>query len=212
MTRVVAIDPVEPQMELIREAVAVLRSGGLVIYPTRCLYGLGADATNPQAVAKVFEAKGRPEHQPVSVICNTAAMIEEMVREVPPLAQSIMEHFWPGLVTIVMPANEALPALLTAGSGKIGIRRPAHAVAAALAAELNRPITTTSANRSGMEGCHRVEDLAPEVLAHVDLVLNAGELEGCAGSTVVDASGEAPLILREGLVATEEIMAIVHSD
>lgn len=212
MTRIVAIDSVQPQMALISEAVAVLRSGGLVIYPTRCLYGLGADATNPQAVAKVFEAKGRPEHQPVSVICNTAAMIEEMVREVPPLAQSIMEHFWPGLVTIVMPANEALPALLTAGSGKIGIRRPAHAVAAALAAKLDRPITTTSANRSGRAGCHRVEDLPPEVLAHVDLVLDAGELEGGVGSTVVDASGEAPLILREGLVATEEIMAIAHSD
>lgn len=212
MTRIVAIDPVHPQPDLIAEAVAVLRSGGLVVYPTRCLYGLGGDAGNPEAAAKVFEAKGRPESQPVSVICSTPAMIASIVQAVPPLAQTIMDHFWPGSVTIVMPANQSLPALLTADTGKIGIRRPAHAVAEALAAALGRPITATSANRSGSEGCYRVEDLSPEVLAHVDLVLDAGDLDGGVGSTVVDASGEAPVIIREGLVAAEEIMAVAHSD
>jgi L-threonylcarbamoyladenylate synthase len=212
MTRIVAIDPVHPRAELIAEAVGVLRSGGLVIYPTRCLYGLGGDATNAAAAAKVFEAKGRPENQPVSVICNTAAMIEGIVKAVPPLAKTLMDHFWPGSVTIVMPANDTLPAPLTAGTGKIGIRRPAHAVAEALAAALGRPITATSANRSGADGCHRVEDLAPEVLAHVDLVLDAGVLDGGIGSTVVDACGEEPLIIREGLVAAEEIAAVARSD
>jgi L-threonylcarbamoyladenylate synthase len=184
----------------------------LVIYPTRCLYGVGGDATNPAAVEKVFDAKGRPKNQPVAVICGKDALIARIVETVPPLAKRIMDRFWPGSVTIVMKANKTLPPLLTAGTGRIGVRRPAQAVAAALAAALDRPITATSANRSGSEGCYRVEDLSPEVLAHVDLVLDAGDLDGGVGSTVVDAGGEAPIIIREGLVAAEEIMAVAHSD
>jgi L-threonylcarbamoyladenylate synthase len=212
MTRIVAIDPDQPQSDRIAEALEVLRGGGLVIYPTRCLYGVGGDATNPAAVEKVFDAKGRPKNQPVAVICGKDALIARIVETVPPLAKRIMDRFWPGSVTIVMKANKTLPPLLTAGTGRIGVRRPAQAVAAALAAALDRPITATSANRSGSEGCYRVEDLSPEVLAHVDLVLDAGDLDGGVGSTVVDASGEAPVIIREGLVAAEEIMAVAHSD
>jgi L-threonylcarbamoyladenylate synthase len=212
MTRIVAIDPVQPQSDRIAEALEVLRGGGLVIYPTRCLYGVGGDATNPAAVEKVFDAKGRPKNQPVAVICGKDALIARIVETVPPLAKRIMDRFWPGSVTIVMKANKTLPPLLTAGTGRIGVRRPAQAVAAALAAALDRPITATSANRSGSEGCYRVEDLSPEVLAHVDLVLDAGDLDGGVGSTVVDAGGEAPIIIREGLVAAEEIMAVAHSD
>jgi L-threonylcarbamoyladenylate synthase len=212
MTRIVAIDPDQPQSDRIAEALEVLRGGGLVIYPTRCLYGVGGDATNPAAVEKVFDAKGRPKNQPVAVICGKDALIARIVETVPPLAKRIMDRFWPGSVTIVMKANKTLPPLLTAGTGRIGVRRPAQAVAAALAAALDRPITATSANRSGSEGCYRVEDLSPEVLAHVDLVLDAGDLDGGVGSTVVDAGGEAPVIIREGLVAAEEIMAVAHSD
>jgi L-threonylcarbamoyladenylate synthase len=212
MTRIVAIDPDQPQSDRIAEALEVLRGGGLVIYPTRCLYGVGGDASNPAAVEKVFDAKGRPKNQPVSVICGKDALIARIVETVPPLAKRIMDRFWPGSVTIVMKANKTLPPLLTAGTGRIGVRRPAQAVAAALAAALDRPITATSANRSGSEGCYRVEDLSPEVLAHVDLVLDAGDLDGGVGSTVVDAGGEAPIIIREGLVAAEEIMAVAHSD
>ncbi|MEE4609085.1 MAG: L-threonylcarbamoyladenylate synthase [Desulfobacteraceae bacterium] len=212
MARIVTVDPIEPQAELIAEAVEVLRGGGLVVYPTRCIYGLGCDATNPAAVAKVFEVKGRSEHRPVSVICKTGAMIENIVDEVTPLAQKIMNRFWPGSATIVLKANNVLPPLLSAGTGKIGVRRMAHPVAAALAALLDRPITATSANLSGRDGCHRVEDLSPEVLAHVDLVLDAGELDSGVGSTVVDATGPEPVIIREGILAAEEIMAIAHSD
>lgn len=212
MTRIVAIDPVQPQDELIDEAVKVLRNGGLVVYPTRCLYGLGADATNPAAVARVFEAKGRPGNQPVSVICKTREMIEGIVAEVPPLATRIMNRFWPGSVTIVMTARDVLPSGLSAGSGKIGVRRAAHPVAKALAELMDRPITATSANRSGTPGCHRVEDLPQDVLAQVDLVLDAGELDTGVGSTVVDATGAEPVIVREGVVAGEEILAIAGSD
>ncbi len=212
MTRIVAIDPVQPQSDRIAEALEVLRGGGLVIYPTRCLYGLGGDATNPAAVEKVFDAKGRPKNQPVSVICGKDALIARIVETVPPLAKRIMDRFWPGSVTIVMKANKTLPPLLTAGTGKIGVRRPAQAVAAALAAALDRPITATSANRTGREGCHRVQDLTSDILACADLVLDAGELDGGVGSTVVDATGEEPLILREGGVASEEIFAAARGD
>ena len=212
MPRIVAVDPVAPRAGPIAEAVEVLRGGGLVVYPTRCLYGLGCDATNPAAVAKVFAAKGRPADQPISVICKTAAMVEGLVEEVTPPARKIMNRFWPGAVTIVLKTNHVLPPLLGAGTGTIAVRQAAHAVAAAMAALLDRPVTATSANLSGRGGCHRVGDLSPALLSHVDLVLDAGELDAGVGSTVVDAAGTQPVIIREGLVAAAEIMAIARGD
>ncbi len=208
MATIVAIDAIHPQASLIAQAVEVLRHSGLVVYPTRCLYGLGADATNPAAVARIFAAKGRSPDQPVSVICKDSAAVEAVVGRVTPLARKIMERFWPGAVTIVMEAGRGVAAGLSAGTGKIGVRRPAHPVALALAEAMGGPITATSANPSGAEGCFRVRDLPASILDRVDLVLDAGVLQGGVGSTVVDATGTRPLVLREGVVAAQEILSL----
>jgi L-threonylcarbamoyladenylate synthase len=117
-----------------------------------------------------------------------------------------MEAFWPGRVTLVFDARDTLPDSLTAQSGKIGVRLPGHPVAAAMVRQVKGPLTGTSANLSGRPGCYRLPDLDPQIAGQVDLVLDAGTLQGGVGSTVVDVTGEPPRILREGQVTAGQIL------
>lgn len=201
MAEIITVDRFALDRAPIDQAIRILQAGGMVVYPTRCLYGLGVDAHNAAAVERVFAVKGRPCDRPISVLCDDAVCLRQIVRRVPPEGERIMRRFWPGWVTIVFEANLDLPAAVTAGKGKIGVRLPANPVAAALVTGFGRPITATSANLSGDEGCARVADLPRSVLDRVDLVLDVGDLEGGPGSTVVDVTGKAPVILREGLVS-----------
>jgi len=191
--------------QAIEKAVAVLHRGGLVAYPTRCLYGLGADAFNGDAVGRVYRVKQRPTDKPLSILIPDRQSLEQWVAEVPPVALRLMERFWPGRVTFVFRANKTLPAGLLGGTGRIGIRLPAHSVARALVSAFGRPVTATSANLSGTPGSVSVSDMAPEVVRQIDLILDAGRLQGGTGSTVVDLTGDRPVVLREGVVPAAEI-------
>ncbi|RZB30563.1 MAG: L-threonylcarbamoyladenylate synthase [Desulfobacteraceae bacterium Eth-SRB1] len=203
------IDPVNPLPDIIREAADVIKKGGIVLFPTRCLYGLGADAFNADAVSRVFKIKQRPVNKPMSVLVKDRKAVEKLVQYVPPCALQIMDSFWPGKVTIIFEAKAALPVNLTAGTGKIGIRIPEHTVPSALANMLDSPITGTSANLSGSPGCSVVSDLEPLIADKLDLILDAGRLKGGAGSTVIDVTGSAPKILREGAVPAKDIFAVL---
>lgn len=205
--KICAIDPVSPQTDLIRQAADRILRGGVVVFPTTGLYGLGADALNAQAISKIFSMKGRSKAKPILVLISGIDMLEPLVSHVPPAARKIMETFWPGGVTIVLEAVPGLPANLTAGTGKIGVRMPAHPVAAALVRATGIPITGTSANISGAGGCSSVSGIDPALAERVDMILNAGPLRGGAGSTVVDASSGRIHVLREGAVPAEEIFA-----
>ena len=121
-----------------------------------------------------------------------------------------MEHFWPGRVTLVFEAADSVPQALTAGTGKIGIRLPGHPVAVALVESLGGPLTGTSANLSGSPGCRRVDDLDPQLIQQLDMVLDAGPLKGGTGSTVVDVTREIPRVLRAGEISEKEIMALIE--
>ncbi len=202
-----AIDPVSPQTDLIRQAADRILQGGVVVFPTTGLYGLGADALNAQAISKIFAIKGRSKAKPILVLISGMEMLELLVRHVPPAARKIMDAFWPGGVTIVLEAVPGLPANLTAGTGKIGVRMPAHPVAAALVRAAGIPITGTSANISGAGGCSSVSGIDPALAERVDMILNAGPLKGGAGSTVVDVSSGKLHVLREGAVPAEAICA-----
>ncbi|MCU0590518.1 MAG: L-threonylcarbamoyladenylate synthase, partial [Desulfobacterales bacterium] len=150
------INPRSPEPEAIARAAEVIRSGGVVCFPTRCLYGLGANALDPAAVERVFEIKQRPADMPLLVLIGRSAQLTELAERVPPMAQSLMDRFWPGRLTLVMEARPHIPVRLTAGTGKIGIRLAAHPVARALVEALERPITGTSANLSGASGCRQI--------------------------------------------------------
>lgn len=189
-------------MDVIEHAVSILRHDGLVVYPTDTLYGLGADALSEEAVLRVYEAKGRPLGQPISVaVCDSEMLycIAHVSRD----AEALINRFLPGPMTLVLPAKSVLPPLLMAGTGHIGVRIPDHDLALALIRTFDAPITATSANQSGGPD-PRSED---EVDVPHDFLISGGTLPGLP-STVVDASRRR--ILRAGAQA-EEIQAFLSA-
>ena len=201
------INPENLDPDLIQDAAAIIKQGGVIAFPTRCLYGLGADAFNPAAVGRIYKIKQRPTEKPILILIDDPKRLERLVTHISDAAKSIMDRFWPGKVTLVFEAHEDVPHYLTAAAGKIGVRLTEHPVAAALVRELQAPITGTSANVSGYPGCHQIKDLMPEVTEQLDLILDAGPLKGGLGSTVVDVTGKVSRVLREGVVSKKEILA-----
>jgi len=194
--------------DIIQEAAQIVCSGGVVVFPTTGLYGLAADAFNPAAVDKVFVAKQRPPDRPILILVSNIGEIRHLVQEIPLAAERLMTAFWPGKLTLVFQAGTGVLPSLTAGTGNIGIRLPVHPVARSLVRAAGRPVTATSANLSGRPGCSRIMDIDATVLRAVDLILDAGPLEGGAGSTIVDVTHDPPVILREGAIPKSLIFAI----
>jgi L-threonylcarbamoyladenylate synthase len=207
--KVYKINQEHPEPEFIQSADTVIKGGGIVVFPTRCLYGLGADAFNAKAVDRVFKIKQRPTQKPILILIEQRTQLDRLVSHASSAAFCIMDYFWPGRVTLVFKASDAVPRHLTSGTGKIGIRLPGHPVAAALIRSLGRPITGTSANLSGESGCRRLGDLKPQLIRQLDAALDAGPLKGGTGSTVVDVSGNIPRILREGEISATELLTVI---
>jgi len=205
------IDSQDFSLDPIREAAQLIRIGGAVVFPTTGLYGLGTDALRHDAVERVYRIKQRPADKPLSVLVRNRDCLESLVQGVSPAAQRLMDRFWPGGITLLFAASDSLPANLTAGTGKIGVRSPAHPVAVALLNELDAPLTATSANIAGEGGCSRIVDLDPRVRSKADLILDSGPLLGGAGSTVVDTTVEPAAILRKGAVSAADVMAAVDN-
>ena len=207
--KVYKISHEHPAPEIIQQAGTIIKRGGIIVFPTRCLYGLGADAFNAEAVDRVFKIKQRPSQKPILVLIDRRRQLERLVSHVSKAASRIMDHYWPGGVTLVFKAADTVPHHLTAGTGKIGIRLPGHPVAAALVEALGRPLTGTSANLSAKPGCRRIGDLEPQLAQQLDAVLDAGDLKGGNGSTVVDVTARLPRILREGEISEKEILTLI---
>jgi L-threonylcarbamoyladenylate synthase len=192
------------------EAARLLRSGGLVAFPTETVYGLGADATNGQAVAAIFAAKGRPLFNPLIV---HVADIEEARRhvELSPRAQALAEKFWPGPLTLVLPRrrNSPLSLLVSAGLDSVALRAPSHPAAIALLKETGRPVAGPSANLSGQVTATMAAHVADSLGGKVDLILDAGSATLGIESTVIGFDGDRPLLLRPGAVPREEIQDLV---
>jgi L-threonylcarbamoyladenylate synthase len=201
-----AVDAACPDAAVIARAAEIIRTGGLVVFPTLGLYGLGADPFNPAAVRRIFEIKGRQTAKALLVLIADLNDLGRVAMPPNAMARDLMRRFWPGRVTFVLSARQDLPVALTGNSGNIGVRLVAHPVAAALVRAAAAPLTGTSANISGAGGCPTVQEIDADLLKGVDLVLDAGPLAGGPGSTVVDVTGQTPLILREGAVASATIM------
>lgn len=203
---VARVDRDRPDGAAIVAAADLLRAGALVAFPTETVYGLGADARNPHAVRAVFAAKGRPADNPLIVHIADAAALEEIAARVPPLAAQLAARFWPGPLTLVVEAAPDLPHVTTGGLGTVAVRVPKHPVALALLRAAALPIAAPSANRSGRPSpttaAHVIADLDH---GQVGLVLDGGACTIGIESTVVDARGDAPVILREGAVTREAL-------
>ena len=211
MSKTIELNPKILPHDIIIKAALIIKSGGVISFPTRYLYGLGADAFNPNAVDKVFKIKRRPYNKPLPVLVSKRIDLPGLVRNIPTSATRIMERFWPGAITLVFEAVDTLPENLTAGTDRIGIRMPEHPVAKALTDAVEGPITATSANITGHAGCSRVSDLDSLIADKLDLILDVGPLKGGRGSTVVDVTADPPKILREGAVPAKDIFAVLST-
>jgi len=204
MVKILSLGGRSPRVDVIAEAAAMVRAGGLVIYPTETVYGLGADACSDEAVAKVFAAKVRPIEDPISIAVSSLEMALQFTR-ITPKAEVVFKKFLPGALTVVLRAKPTISKLLMAGTGKVGVRVPDHPVALKLLDFVGGPITSTSANISGMPAPSTVKGALVQIGKSVDLAIDAGRCKLGAPSTVVDLTVEPFEVLREGPVAVKEI-------
>ena len=201
-----------PDPEVIRHAAEIIINGGLVVYPTDTLYGLGADPKNADAVERIFTAKGRSRNKPLPLILYHRNDIKNWTSDIPTLSEKLMDHFWPGPLTILFPSAKRLNPMLTAGTGKIGLRWPQAPVATAIARKAGTAIIATSANPSGKGGMIHASDVIRDLSGLVDLIIDAGDLEPSEGSTIVDATGGRIRIIREGVISADALKAIEENE
>ncbi|MBI3784240.1 MAG: threonylcarbamoyl-AMP synthase [Deltaproteobacteria bacterium] len=180
-------------------AARILAAGGIVVYPTETLYGLGADALNLQALERLVRLKGREPGKPISVLVSDTTMLSLLVADIPPLARRLMQRFWPGPLTIVFAASASVPEALSGGSGGIGVRVSSHPVATALVRALGKPLTTPSANPAGQPPPVTIAEARGYFGKGVDEYLDGGRLPGEPASTVVDVR-QGLRVVREGAV------------
>jgi len=206
MPRILKINTGHSEEDVIGSAAAIISRGGVIAYPTETIYGLGADATNEQAIRKIFEIKGRNFSNPVSLIIGRREDVYLLVRAIPKTAQKLMDAFWPGPLTIVFEAAGCVSPLLTAKTGKIGIRLSGHDGARQIALAAGKPLTATSANLSGLPECATADEVIAQLGDRLDAVVDLGNTSGTAGSTIIDTTTEQPVILRAGVISREEIL------
>lgn len=190
----------------IEDAAAVIRAGGLVAMPTETVYGLAADATNDKAVARIFEAKGRPQFNPLIIHVSGMEMARRYVA-VSPLAETLMTEFWPGPLTLVLPPRQdsKISLLVSAGLETIGVRMPRHDLAQALIKAVDRPLAAPSANRSGSISPTRADHVRHSLGERVDMILDGGPSPIGVESTIVKIEGDAVTLLRPGGIARAAI-------
>lgn len=204
-TRLLTVDRHHPDPQVTEQAVACLQAGGLVAFPTDTVYGLGCDAGQEQALARLYEAKARPREMPLIVLLAEPA---EMGRygSPPPAAIAAAGRFWPGPLTIVIPARAGLSPALLGGGSTIGLRVPEDATARALAGRVS--LASTSANRSGQPAPTTADQVVEQLGGRIDLVLDAGPVGG-QPSTIVDFTAAPPLLRRPGPVSVKALQAVV---
>ncbi len=208
-TITVPVDPEQPGPAAIAQAARLIRDGELVAFPTETVYGLGADALNPQAVARIFRAKGRPADNPIIVHIPSAQDLASLTPQVPALAGVLAARFWPGPLTLVVRRAPQVPYITTGGLETVAVRVPAHPVALALLRAAQRPIAAPSANRSGRPSPTCAEHVLEDLRGRVRLVLDAGPCAVGVESTVLDVTQDPPVLLRPGGVTAEALEAVV---
>jgi L-threonylcarbamoyladenylate synthase len=189
-------------------AIEILKYGGIVAFPTDTVYGLGGDVFNVQAVERIYQLKQRSRHLPLPVLLADLTQLDDIVASVPETARYFMKRFWPGGLTLVLPKKDTLPDIITAGSSKVAVRIPDHAVPVSLIRGLGAPIIGTSANISDEPSPVTAEEVEQQIDGQVDLIIDMGRCPGGLESTVVDVTGEIPVILRRGVISEEEIKKI----
>jgi L-threonylcarbamoyladenylate synthase len=210
--RRVFVDPGAPQRDAIQEAAKWIRTGGLVALTTDTLYGLAVDPFQSEAVARLFAAKGRAPDQGLPLIAADEQQIAAHLGALPAMGTALARRFWPGPLTLLMPAPASLGPPVTGGSGRVGVRVPAHDIARMICRAADRPITATSANLSGRPATADPDEVERTLGDLVDLLIDAGPAPGGLPSTIVDVTGREPRIVRAGAVSQDDIQTCLDSD
>ena len=186
-------------------AIEIIKAGGIVAFPTDTVYGLGGDAFNNKVAERIYSVKQRPRSLPLPVLVADSTQVETVVGFTPEIARFLMKRFWPGGLTLVLLKGASLPEIVSAGGDKVAIRIPNHVVPLILIHGLGAPIIGTSANISDKPSPVTAEDVEQQLGSEIDLIINMGRCPGGLESTVVDVTGETPVILRQGIIPEDEI-------
>ncbi|WP_268873630.1 L-threonylcarbamoyladenylate synthase [Syntrophomonas wolfei] len=198
------VNPACPEKEIIMQAASLIKAQELVAFPTETVYGLGAAAFQSQAVEKIFAAKGRAENNPLLLHLSCMEQAESVAKEIPPAAKMLMERFWPGPLSIILPARETVPAIVRGGKTTVGLRMPAHPVALALIDQAG-PLAAPSANLSGRPSPVTAEHVKADLDGKIAAILDAGPTGLGLESTIIDLSNPGCRILRQGGITVEEL-------
>ena len=207
-----ALTPTTVTPQSIRQAADLLHQGELVAFPTETVYGLGADASNPEAVGKIFAAKGRPADHPLIVHIASAAQLSDWAEEVPESALRLAEAFWPGPLTIILNKKARVPLAVTGGQNTVGLRVPANPVALQLLQAFGGGVAAPSANRFGRISPTLAEHVAEELNDSVACILDGGACSVGVESTIIDLSDGQPTILRPGRITRSQLKAVLKTD
>jgi L-threonylcarbamoyladenylate synthase len=197
----------ESRAENLSAAVAALLRGEAIVFPTETLYGLGADALDARAVERVFQLKGRDPNNPFPVLVSDRSMLRMLVAEIPPLADKLIERFWPGPLTLVLPARADIPRPLVNATGGVGVRISSQLIAQQIVKLFGRPITATSANPSGQPGALTIAQARAYFAGKIEIFVEGGELTSKTGSTVAALESDKLRIIRAGEIAKSELEA-----
>ena len=208
-TKLLQVNDLQHDIEAIRTVSAVLQQGGVAAIPTETVYGLAADALNPEAVAKIFEAKGRPADNPLIVHIADLKDLPKLAREIPQSVYALAEAYWPGPLTIILKKQDCVPLITTGGLDTVAIRFPSHPIAQAIIRESGLPLAAPSANRSGSPSPTNARRCVEDLTGRVDAILDGGDCEVGVESTVITLATEVPKLLRPGYVTHEQLCAVL---
>ena len=205
MSEILKINPVSPETEPIARAAGLIQQGGVVAIPTDTVYGLAADPFNNAAVERLFAIKGRPPDSPVLLLVDSIEMAAGLSKNLPASFHVLAERYWPGPLTIVVEAAEQIPGIITANTGRVGMRHPAAAIPQALVRAVGGPITGSSANLSGHPECRSAREVEISLGQVVPLILDGGPSGDEFLSTVIRLKGESWELIREGAIRRAEL-------
>ncbi len=208
-TKILKINPANPEWDKIDYCAGILKAGGLVAFPTETVYGLGADALNEVAVKNIFKAKGRPADNPLIVHVSDISEVDKLVDVIPNDALKLMQAFWPGPLTIVLKKSKIIPDIITGGLNTVAVRIPSHPVALNLIKATGLPISAPSANISGKPSSTVANHVIEDLFGKVDVIIDGGPCTVGVESTVIDMTETPPILLRPGGITHEQLQRVI---